>query len=65
MEGLVRIEDLPYGQYQYDGLMEIKEVHTGKGFRVGDAVRVTCIGVDINAGNVDFVLEESQSDENG
>ena len=65
VEGLVRIEDLADGQYQYDGLMELKETHTGKAFRVGDAVRVTCAGVDVNAGNIDFVPAEPESCENG
>lgn len=64
VEGLVRIEDLPEGQYRYDGLMELKETHTGKAFRVGDAIRVTCAGVDVNAGNIDFVPEDLQSIEN-
>ena len=65
VEGLVRIEALPEGQYQYDGLMELKETHTGNAFRVGDAIRVTCSGVDVNAGNIDFVPAEPESDENG
>ena len=64
VEGLVRIEDLADGQYQYDGLMELKEIHTGKAFRVGDAVRVTCSGVDVNAGNIDFVPADPESCEN-
>ena len=65
VEGLVRIEDLPEGQYFYDDLMELKEMHDGTTYRVGDAVRVICTGVDVNAGNVDFVLEEPESDEKG
>lgn len=63
IEGLVRVEALPEGQYRYDGLMELQETHTGGAFRVGDAVRVLCAGVDINAGNVDFVLADSDTEE--
>ena len=59
VEGLVRMEDLPDGEYFFDGIMELKDIHTGRRFRIGDQVRVKCVGADVNAGHVDFVLEES------
>lgn len=56
VEGLVRLEDLPAGEYFYDGLIELADVHGQHKFRLGDPVRVRCIGADVNAGNIDFAL---------
>ncbi|MGI5893906.1 MAG: ribonuclease R [Candidatus Merdivicinus sp.] len=56
VEGLVRLEDLPDGEYFFDGLIELSDIHGGRKFRLGDPVRVRCIGVDVNAGNIDFAL---------
>ena len=59
VEGLVRMDDLPGGEYFFDGAVQLTDVHTGRRFRTGDRVRVRCTGADVNAGNVDFVLEET------
>lgn len=59
VEGLVRMDDLPSGEYFFDGAVQLTDVHTGRRFRMGDRVRVRCTGADVNAGNVDFVLEET------
>ncbi len=56
VEGLVKLEDLPGGEYRFDGMIELSDVHSGRKFRLGDRVRVRCAGADVNAGNVDFVL---------
>ncbi len=62
IEGLVRMDSLPEGEYFYDGVMELTDTRSGRRFRVGDPVRVCCVGADVNAGNVDFVLEESEQE---
>ena len=56
VEGLIRLEDLPDGEYFFDGLLELSDVHTGRKFRLGDKVRVRCVHADVNSGNVDFAL---------
>lgn len=56
VEGLVKLEDLPDGEYSFDGLIELSDIHSGRKFRLGDPVRVRCTGADVNAGNVDFAL---------
>ena len=56
MEGLVRVENLPDGEYFFDGLLELSDIHSGRKFRLGDPVRVRCVRADVNAGNVDFEL---------
>ena len=60
VEGLVRIEDLPDGEYFYDGVMELTDIHSGRRYRMGDRVRVRCVGANVNEGHVDFLLEEGE-----
>ena len=60
VEGLVRIEDLPDGEYFYDGVMELTDIHSGRRYRMGDRVRVRCVDANVNEGHVDFLLEEGE-----
>ena len=55
VEGLIRAEDLPDGEYDFDGFLQYKNLLTGKTYRIGDPIRVRCAGADVSAGNVDFV----------
>lgn len=57
VEGLVRIETLPVGQYEYDGFMELKETLSGQAYRIGDPVSVRCTAANVSTGNLDFELE--------
>ena len=59
VEGLVRLEALPLGEYTFDGVMTL--AGPGVRYRVGDRVRVRCVRADVGSGQVDFVL----GDENG
>lgn len=61
VEGMVRVETLPEGQYEFDGYFELKDKLSGRSYRVGSPVRVVCTKVDVNAGRVDFELERSGS----
>ena len=61
VEGLVRIEGFPEGDYSYDGLMQLTDSITGRRYRIGDRVRVIAAAVDVSTGMVDFGLV----DENG
>ncbi len=56
VEGLVRIESLPAGDWFYDGFMEIKEYYGNISYRVGDKVTVICAGVSVNDGQIDFEI---------
>ena len=58
VEGLVRMEDLPAGEYFFDGVLSLTDVHSGRRFAMGDRVKVRCVGADVSAGNVDFVPED-------
>lgn len=61
VEGLVRIEALPEGNYVYDGLMQLMDPVSGRRYRIGDAVRIFVSSVDVASGMVDFGMV----DENG
>ena len=58
VEGMVRIDDLPKGQYEYDGFISVTDALTGKRYRVGDKVHVICIKADVSGGKVDFTVHE-------
>lgn len=56
VEGLVRMDTLKNGPYDYDG----RFVFTKEGksvYRVGDKVSVICAAANVSAGQVDFVVE--------
>ncbi len=58
VEGLVRIESLTDGPYDFDGHFTLTK--SGKPvYKVGDKVRVTCSGATVSSGQVDFTLCES------
>ena len=55
VEGLVRIESLPDGQYDFDGHFSLSQA--GKTlYTIGDTVDVTCVKADVPSGKIDFVL---------
>lgn len=59
VEGLIKIETLPDGVYEFDGHFSL--TRDGKAvYSVGDKVRVTCVRTDIAGGKIDFVIEETE-----
>lgn len=56
IEGLIRPEALPDGEYDFDGILEYRHLQTGKTYRIGDSIRVVCTGADVNSGNIDFAV---------
>ena len=58
VEGLVRTEAFPAGDFVFDGLMEFKDQLSPARFRVGDPIRVKCVKTDVNLGQIDFVLAD-------
>lgn len=57
VEGLIRVEDLPAGEYYFDEVLSYKNLNTGERFAVGDRVQVCCTAVDVNTGRIDFTLK--------
>ncbi|MFT3950543.1 MAG: ribonuclease R [Oscillospiraceae bacterium] len=54
-EGLLRVDDLPAGEYAYDGMTKLKNLNTGITYQVGNRVKVQVAKADVSAGKVDFV----------
>ena len=62
IEGLVRVDSLSKGPYDYDGHFTLTK--DGKpAYRVGDTVKVICIGANVSAGQVDFVIDGDNKDD--
>ena len=55
VEGLIRAEDLPGGNYEFDGVMSFRNRFSGESYRVGQPVRVKCIAAQVSSGNIDFI----------
>lgn len=60
VEGLVRFDQMPKGEYSFDEIMEYKNITTGERFRLGDKKQVKIVKVDVNSGNIDFVFVNNQ-----
>ncbi len=59
IEGLVHISVLPSDYYHFDPLRhEIYGDRTGMRFRLGDVVKVKVVRVDLDQGQIDFMLSE-------
>ncbi len=56
VEGLVHVASLPESDWINDEGIAYREELGTSCYRLGDTVRVQCTKVDINSGNVDFVL---------
>lgn len=54
VDGLIKREDLPKGEYYFDGIMQYKNMTTGQIFKIGDTMTVKCVGCNVNNGNIDF-----------
>lgn len=57
-EGLIRIEELPDGEYSFDGSASLKNMNTGVVYRVGDPIRIEVLDANVSSGKVDFALAE-------
>ncbi len=56
VEGLVRIDSLKGGRYDFDGRYALTEAGRPV-YSVGDKVKVICSAADISSGQVDFVID--------
>lgn len=57
-EGLVRVESLGNGEYDYDGSMTLRNHLTGQSFTTGDIVSVKVVNTNVSSGKVDFELQQ-------
>ncbi len=55
-EGLLRISDLPDGEYEIEDGWYIKDTLTGTEFKLGNLLDVVCARADVNSGHIDLIL---------
>ncbi len=60
VEGLVHINDLPFGDYILEEGMELVERASNVRYKIGQKVLVRCAAVDVSAGQVDFELLKAE-----
>ena len=58
-EGMVRRDDFPPGDWEFDGVIDFTEEASGKRIRLGDQVRVRVLAAEVSSGRVDFALTDS------
>lgn len=56
IEGLVHIDSLPHGNYEFDGGITLRDILSGKEFKVGDSINIICTKANVSSGNIDFAL---------
>ncbi|MEG0571363.1 MAG: ribonuclease R [Oscillospiraceae bacterium] len=56
VEGLIRTDSLPDGNYTFNEPLEYKNTKTQKTYRIGDTLKVKCVKADVNSGNIDFAI---------
>lgn len=56
VEGMIRIEDLPIGEYILEDFIALKDVYSSKTFRIGDEIEIEVAGANVSQGTVDFIL---------
>ena len=56
VEGMIKIEDLPIGEYVLEDFIALKDAYSSKSFRIGDEVEVEVAGANVSQGTVDFIL---------
>ena len=56
VEGLVRTDMLPEGEYDIVEQVQLTEKQTGKRYRVGDPLRIVVVAADVATGRIDFGL---------
>lgn len=54
VEGLIRIEAMPEGEYEVIEQVQVTNVQSGRKFRIGDPLRVIVLAADVSSGRVDF-----------
>ena len=62
-EGMVHFDELPYDEYDYDGLATLKGTLSGKSYRVGDPIRIKVAAARIATGKVAFSLVDETTEQ--
>lgn len=55
VEGMIKIEDLPTGEYILEDFVALKDSYSSKSYRIGDEILVEVAGANVSQGTVDFI----------
>lgn len=58
VEGLIKNEDLPEGEYDRNEMITLKNLTTGMVYRIGDPMKIRVAAVDVSTGKIDFVIAD-------
>ena len=56
VEGLIKIEDLPMGEYILEDFIALKDTYSSKSFRIGDEIVIEVADANVSQGTIDFIL---------
>lgn len=57
-EGLLHTDNMPQGEYVFDGGMSLRNINTGVRYSVGDKIRVKLTNANVSTGKCDFQIAE-------
>lgn len=60
-EGLLHIRDLPEGEYAFEENWYLKNLTTGRCYRLGDPVTVTCTKAEVSTGRIDLAEDAASA----
>ena len=55
VEGMIKIEDLPMGEYTLEDFIALKDSYSSKSYRIGDEITVEVAGANVSQGTIDFI----------
>ncbi len=54
VEGMIRVENLPDDEYEYEMKVQFAGKYSKRVYRVGDAIRIMVVASDVSSGKIDF-----------
>ena len=55
VEGMIKIEDLPTGEYILEDFIALKDAYSSKSYRIGDEIEIEVAGASVSQGTIDFI----------
>ena len=55
VEGMIKIEDLPTGEYVLEDFIALKDSYSSKIYRIGDEIEIEVAGASVSQGTIDFI----------
>ena len=55
VEGMIKVEDLPMGEYTLEDFVALKDCYSSKSYRIGDEIVIEVAEANISQGTIDFI----------